>query len=152
MHVVGCGDDDGVDIFLAVEHFAKVGVARGFRQMNGFQLEHAVDAGLGFDRIKRRGGFTGPRRCWELDTLFEPLDIDVEVVEALIGIAPVHVAKGDDVLAGEIDQIGAAHSADANSSNVQRVAGRSESATEDASGNDGARGTTGGDFGQKGAA
>jgi hypothetical protein len=46
--------------------------------VNGFQLEHAVDAGLGFDRIKWRGGFTGLRRCWEFDALLEPLDIDVK--------------------------------------------------------------------------
>ncbi len=92
MHVVGRGDDDGVDVFLAVEHFAKVGVARGFREVSGLQLEHTVDTGLSFDRIKRGGGFTRLRRCWEFDTLFEPLDIDVKVVESLIGIAPVDVA------------------------------------------------------------
>ena len=92
MHVVGCGDDDGIDIFLAVEHFAKVGVARGFRQVNGFQLEHAVDAGLRLDRIERYRLLSRRWRCREFDALFEPLDIDVKVLESLIGIAPVDVA------------------------------------------------------------
>jgi len=36
VHVVGCGDDDGVDIFLALEHFAKVGVVRGFGRWMDF--------------------------------------------------------------------------------------------------------------------
>ena len=35
VHVVGSGDEDGVDVFLLVEHFAKVGVASGVREMGG---------------------------------------------------------------------------------------------------------------------
>ncbi len=33
VHVVGRGDDDGVDVFLVLEHVAVIFVALGFRQL-----------------------------------------------------------------------------------------------------------------------
>ena len=59
------------------------------------------------------------------------------MIETFVGVAPVDVAQRDDVLAGEVDEIGAAHAADADSGDVERIAGRSEAAAEDVAGNDG---------------
>src|SRR5882762_7543018 len=91
--------------------------------MSGLELEHAVDARLGSDGIKASGRIAGSGST-ELDALFEALDVDVEMVETFIGVTPVNVAEGDDILAGEIDQIGAAHAADADGGDGQEGAAR----------------------------
>jgi len=119
--------------------------------MSGLELEHAVDARLGSDGIKASGRIAGSGST-ELDALFEALDVDVEMVETFIGVTPVNVAEGDDILAGEIDQIGAAHAADADGGDVEHIAGRSESAAENVSWNDGQCSATDGGAGQEGAA
>ena len=54
VHVVGRGDHDGVDILLALEHLAIVGVARGFLEVDRPESDHSVDARLRLDGIKGR--------------------------------------------------------------------------------------------------
>src|SRR5439155_9349083 len=143
------GDYDGVNVLLAVEHFAKVGIASGFGEALGFELDHAIDASLGFDGIERRAGLAGRRRGGQLDAFLQALDIEVKAIKTFVGVRPVHIAESDDVLAGEIDEIRAAHAADANGGDVERVAGRSDSAAKNVSGNNGERGAAGG-IGQEG--
>ncbi len=147
--MVGRSDHDGIDVLLAIEHLAKIRVTCGFREAFGLQLDHPIDARLGFDGIERHLRLARRRRGRQLDALLQPLDFNFEPVESSIGIAPVHVAKRDDVLACEVDQISATHAADSNGGDVQRIARRSESTTEDVPRNNGTRGTTGGDVGQE---
>src|SRR5204862_342949 len=70
VHVIRSGDDDGIDVCLVFEHVAKVGIAPGFRQMLGLELDHQVHARLGLDGIKLSGLFAWRRRGWQLDALF----------------------------------------------------------------------------------
>ncbi len=84
---------------------------------------HAIE----FDGGQARGG----RRSRRFDARAQFVDIGVETVEGLSGVAPIDVAERDDVLAGEIDEIGAAHSTDTDASDVEGVAGRNEAAAED---------------------
>src|SRR5260370_3835113 len=77
------------------------------------------------------------------------LDAGVEAVEAFVGIAPIHVAQRHDVLACEVDQIAAAHAADSNAGDGQRVAWRSKSMPEDMPGHDRKRGPARADVRQK---
>jgi len=69
VHVVGSGDEDGVNVLLAIEHLAIVGVASGFRKVYGLQTDHGVEAGLGSCRIERRIGVAGLRSGRKLDAL-----------------------------------------------------------------------------------
>src|SRR5437867_7979845 len=117
--------------------------------MFSLELDHQVHARLGLDGIKLSGQFARRRRGRQFDALLQALDVDIEPVEPLASIAPVHIAQGDDVLACEVDEIGAAHAADSNAGNVQRIAWRSESAAENVSGNNGARSASSGNFGEK---
>ena len=128
VHVVGGGHQDGVNVLLAVEHFAIILVALGFRQMLGFEADHGVETGLRLHGIKlglrlARGG----RRGWMIQAVSQPLNIRVEALEALIGVAPVHIAQGHNVLAGKIDEVLATHAANADAGDVEHVAGRRES-------------------------
>ena len=47
VHVIGGRDQDGVDVFLALQHFGIVVIALGLRQMLGLQLDHPVEPFLG---------------------------------------------------------------------------------------------------------
>ena len=58
-----------------------------------------------------------------IDALLPRRDFGVEPVETFVGVAPVDIADGDDVLVGEIDEIGVAHAADADSGDVEEIAG-----------------------------
>ena len=58
-------------------------------------------------------------------------DLGVESGEPLVGVVPVDVADRDDVLGREVDEVGAAHAADADGRDVERVARRGEAAAED---------------------
>ncbi len=148
VHVVGGGDEYGVDVFLVIEHVAIILIALGFRQLLVFQANHSGKARLSLGaieldwRLTRSGLWIGI-----VEALLQVRDFGVEVVEAFVGVAPVDVAERHDVLAGEIDQIGAAHAADADASNVEHVARRSEAASEDVTGNDGHCCTSSGDVG-----
>ncbi|MGY3230474.1 hypothetical protein ACVWWJ_001958 [Luteibacter sp. HA06] len=50
-------------------------------------------------------------------------EIGEHLAERLLGIAPVHVAQGDDVLAGQRADVVCAHAANAYAGNVQAIAG-----------------------------
>src|SRR6202041_41655 len=76
----------------------------------------------------------------------------VEVIERFAGVAPIHIAKSHDILTGEIDEVGAAHAANADARDIQRVAGWNESAAKHVPGNDGDDSRGRGGFGQKRAA
>ena len=58
-------------------------------------------------------------------------DICVERGEPLVRVVPVDIAERDDILAGEVDQVGAPLAADADRGDVQEVARRGEAAAED---------------------
>ena len=150
VHVIGSGDEDGVDVLLMLEHVAIVLIAFGFRQMLVFQADHSVETGFGFDAIEFDGRLSrGGLRIGLIEALLQIRDFCVETVEGVAGVAPVHVAERHDILAGKIDQIGAAHAADADSGDIQQVAGRSKTATEDVSWHNGEAGGACGDVGQK---
>src|SRR2546430_2125920 len=152
VHVVGRRDHDGIDVFLVFEHVTIVGVTLGSDQMFGLELDHPVEARLRSYGIKGHRCLTRRGRGWQFDALLQPLNVQVEPVESFIGIAPVYIAQRHDVLACQVDQIVAAHSADPHAGDVQGVARRSESTTEDVPWNNGTRGTAGGDFSQERAA
>ena len=117
------------------------------------QAHHSGKAGFSFDAIELDGKLTGGGLWIRIvEALLQIRDFGVEAIEALAGIAPVDVAQRHDVLACEIDQIGAAHAADAHTSDVEHVAGRSEATTHHVTGNDGHCCTSSGDVGQKFAA
>src|ERR1700726_1230864 len=59
VHVIGSGDDDGLDVFLLLEHLAIVFVALGFGQV-GLELHHVRKLRLGLLAIELRYGL--PRR------------------------------------------------------------------------------------------
>jgi len=110
VHVVGW-DDDGVDIFLALEHFAKVGCsarlsADGWIQLSMPSMRAWALTGSNGAGIHRLAGLGVSIR------FLRPLDTMSKVLESLWHSASrPRIARH--VLAGEIDQIGAAHSADA---------------------------------------
>jgi hypothetical protein len=62
--------------------------------------------------------------------LLEIGSIGIETGKFLIGEAPVNIAEGDDVLTGKIDEVAATHPANADASNVHRVARRYKTATK----------------------
>src|SRR6202030_4820869 len=67
-----------------------------------------------------------------------------KAVEGFSGVAPVDIAKSDDILRREMDEIGAPHAAAADAGDVQQVAGRHETAAENVAGHDSQRGRRGG--------
>src|SRR5260370_18574471 len=120
--------------------------------MLGPELHHTVEPHLRLLGIKFHRWLAGGGRGWQLDALLQPLDFNFEAVESFIGVTPVHAAQRHDVLACEVDEIIAAHAADSDAGDVQGIARRSESATEDMPRNNGTRGAAGGDFSEEGAA
>src|SRR4051812_6685391 len=138
VHVVGCRDDDAVDVFLLVEHVAVVAIAPGARQRL-LQRLHARDRRrhpLAFERRQRH--FRPALRVEAYLTALlavEPSllvgDVGVEAGEALVGVVPVDVAQRDDVLGREVDEIAAALTADADGGDVEAIARRSLAASED---------------------
>src|SRR5439155_17094826 len=59
------------------------------------------------------------------------LDVGVQARETLVCIAPVDIAEGDNVLAGKVDEVLAAHAANADAGDVQQIARRSEEHTSE---------------------
>src|SRR6266700_4109073 len=114
------------------------------------EFDHTFEPRLRLHGIKLRRWFTRRGRGRQFDALLQPLDVDVETVESFTGVTPVHVAQRNDVLACEVDQIVAAHAADADCGDVEHVAWRSESTTEHVSRNNGTGGATSGHFSQEG--
>ncbi len=93
VHVVGGGHQDGVDVLLAIQHFAIVLVALGFRQMLGFEADHGVEAGLRLHGVKRRLWLArGGRRGRMFQAVSQSLNVRVEPFETLVRVTPVHVA------------------------------------------------------------
>ncbi len=131
VHMVWCCDDDAVDVLLAIEHLAIVLIALGLRQMLVLQPHQVFELRCRFRAIEfdRRLARSRRRRPL-LDARPQVRDVGVEPLEPLAGIAPVDVAEGDDILACQVDQVAAAHAADADSGDVQRIAGRRESPAE----------------------
>src|SRR5260370_5395772 len=84
------------------------------------------------------GGLTGDRGgSARFDARSRFVDIGVETVEGFRGVTPIDVAERDDVLAGEIDEVGAAHATDADAGDVEGVAGRNKAAAENVTRHDG---------------
>src|SRR5947209_11634494 len=71
------------------------------------------------------------------------LDVGVQARETLVCIAPVDIAEGDNVLAGKVDEVLAAHAANADAGDVQQIARRCETPSEHAAGHKGRGSTTG---------
>ena len=59
VHVIGRGDEDGVDVLLMLEHIAIVLIALGLRQVLILQTNHSLQAGLGLNAIELDGGLAG---------------------------------------------------------------------------------------------
>src|SRR5205814_5712153 len=76
-------------------------------------------------------------------------DFAGELCEPSVGVAPVDVAQGDDILAGEIDHVAAPHPADADAGDVESVARRLESAAQHVPRNDGQTGGREADVGNE---
>ena len=135
VHVIGCGDDDRVDVLLLVEHLAVVLVAGGARQVLVLQPLHPSDGernALAIDRGQRRFRPSLRVEAWRrpIEPLLLAADVGVEGGERLVRVVPIDVAQRDDVLAGEVDQVGATLSADADRGDVEQVARRREAAAE----------------------
>src|SRR5437667_3970101 len=65
-----------------------------------------------------------------LQAVSQLLDVGVQALETLVRIAPVDIAEGDNVLAGKVDEVLAAHAANAHAGDVQQIAGRCETPSE----------------------
>jgi hypothetical protein len=61
-----------------------------------------------------------------INMLLKVGSVGIEARKVFVGISPVDVAKSGEVLAGEIDQIAAAHPAYSDARDVQNVARRSK--------------------------
>ena len=119
VHVVGGGHQHGVNVFLLFEHLAIVFVAFGLGKMLGLQADHVVQARLGFHGIKWRLGLARARRRRRMvEAVPQLLDVGVQTLETFVRVAPVDVAEGDDVLARQVDEVLAAHAANADAGNV----------------------------------
>ncbi len=133
VHVIGGRDENRVDVFLLVEHLAIVGIALEFREVHVFQALHSLDANLcalGVEGLEAGGDLLWRQHRRIFEALLRGFDFGVEAVEAFVGVAPIDVADGDDILVGEIDEIRAAHAADADAGDVEQIAGRRVAAAE----------------------
>lgn len=129
MHVVRSSNHDCVDVFLLFEHLAVVGVALGLGNQIILKVKYFGQTLLHFVIDDFRGFAIGGRSVRMIDVPFEVGDVCIQARKTLVRVAPVHVTEGDDVLAGEIDQVAAAHAANANAGDVQQIAGRGKSST-----------------------
>ena len=59
-----------------------------------------------------------------IKALLPGCDFGIEAIETFVGVAPIDIADGDNVLVGEIDEIGVTHAADADAGDVEEIAGR----------------------------
>ena len=109
---------------------------------------------LAFGRGERR--FRPALRVEARRLAIQPLllagDVGVERGERLVRVVPVDVAERDDIFAGQVDQVGAALSADADRGDVQQVARRGEAAAEDVARDDRQPGAGDRDVGDEAAA
>jgi len=138
-------DQDSVDVLLVFEHVAIVGVAFGLRQMFCLEFDHSSSRAWAFmDRTPQaaRPAVAGQAVLFAFFTLSMSR---LEPVKSFVGIAPVHVAEAQDVLACEVDQLlrpmpptpmPATFSVSLGGVNPR----------EDVPGNNGARGAAGGTF------
>ncbi len=147
VHVVRRRDDDRVDVLLLVEHLPIVDVSLRAGQMLILQARHARDLDRrplaldGGERRNRPALRVEPRRVRRpVQALLLVFDVRRERVEALVRVLPVHVAQRDDVLAGHVDQVAAALTADADGGDVEQIARRRHAASEDVARHDGETG------------
>src|ERR1700722_15989444 len=95
--------------------------------MHIFQALHSLDANLCAFGVEGRialGYLFGRQRRWISEALLCRFDFGAETVQAPSGVTPIDVADGDNILVGEIDEIGVAHAANANAGDVEQIAGR----------------------------
>ena len=138
VHVIRRRDDDRVDVLLLVEHLrgspGSASRAAGAR-LRGASCASICDRHPLADRSRLSGAPcrpSAPAECVWCDRA-APAGSAMSVVEAserLARVVPVHVAQRDDVLAREVDQVGAALAADADRGDVEQVARRGEAAAE----------------------
>src|SRR5882672_3645739 len=137
VHVIGSGDDDSVDVLLLFEHLSIVFVALRLLPVFGVETLHIGKL------LFRRGGIqTGTRLRLRLtagggliDACLKTIDLAAQSLECFAREIPVHVAERDNVLAGQRDEVRAAHSSHANARDIQQIAGRSHAAAKDVAGN-----------------
>ena len=105
VHVVGGGDDDGVNVFLLFEHLPIVFVALGLLPVFGVETLHVGKLLFRRGRVEAaarlRLRLTARGRL--IDARLKTFDVRAEAFEGLAGIIPVEVAERSDVLAGECD-------------------------------------------------
>jgi hypothetical protein len=121
VQVIRRRDDDGVDIFLLLEHAPVIAMAFHLRKIvrdDSLQRTNAV-------RGVAAAFLAGDGR----QALLFPCEIRGQAVPRSTGVIPVGITQGDDVVVeAEIEQVDPAHAADADAGDVQPVAGRREAA------------------------
>src|SRR5215467_15890998 len=95
-----------------------------------FEADHVVQARFSSHGIERRLRLARSRSGGICQTVAQSLDVRVEPFETLLHVAPIHVAKGDNVLARKVDEVLTAHAANADAGDVQHIAWRSESSAQ----------------------
>ena len=107
----GRGHDDSVNVFLLLQHLAIVGITLGLGDQVVLQMQNRFEAPLGFLRFRR--GHRGAGIARVVDMALQVGSVRIQPRKVLVRVAPVHIAERHDVLAGQIDQIAAAHAAHA---------------------------------------
>jgi hypothetical protein len=144
VRVIGRGHDHRVDVLPLIEHPPEVLVARGLRRGFGEGLlppgqrdrPGPLERRHRTQRDHRRRAFVARRRRRAHfddvvgDTRLEGGDLLREAGERLVGVAPVHVAHRDQVLARDVGEDLASAAAHADRGDVEAVARRLEAAAE----------------------
>lgn len=128
VHVIGRGDDDGVDVLLLFQHFAIVRIALGLGQHVVLQVKNLRQTSLGFCGFFWRHGGTG--FAGMINMTLQVRNIGIQAREVLVRVVPIDIANRHDILAGQIDHVAAAHAADADASDIQQVTRRCKTATQ----------------------
>ena len=105
VHVVGGGDDDGVNVLLLFEHLPIVLVALGLLPVFGVEALHVGKLLFRRGRVEAaaRLRLRLPAGGSLIDARLKMFDVCAEAFKGLAGVIPVDVAERSDVLAGECD-------------------------------------------------
>jgi len=130
VQVIGCADDDGVDIPLICQHAPEIAMPCDLRHVLGDQLLERGDTRFAVAPRVRGGDFG--------KAVFFALQIGGQCIPRPAREIPIDVAQRDDVVVdAEVEQVDPAHAANADARDVQTIAGRSKAATEHVAGDDG---------------
>ena len=146
VQVIGRGHHYAVDVLLLLEHLTVVGILGGLAVVfrKPLHVGHLLDvalAHLGLPGRDRGIAAGGCRRRGPGQPLFNLRGVRTQFVEGRAGVAPVRVAQRDDVLAGQVGQVGAPHPPDPDAGDIEAVAWRHlAAASQDVTRDDGEAG------------